>query len=60
MEIKELKGIENFSTRELNQVITDCDEKLSKMTAVDNIDEILLMQETAVSELQKRAAKENE
>ena len=60
MEIKELKGIENFSTKELNQVITDCDEKLSKMTVVEDIDKILLMQETAVSELQKRAVKENE
>ena len=59
MEIKELIGIENFSTSELNKVITDCDEKLSKMTVVDNIDDILLTQEAAVSELQKRASKEN-
>lgn len=60
MEIKELKNIENFSTNELNEVITDCDTKLSKMTAVDNIDELLMAQELAVSELQKRAIKENE
>ena len=41
MEIKELKNMENFSTKELNNTIQDCDEKLTKMTAVDNIDEIL-------------------
>jgi len=60
MKIKELANVSEFSTKDLNKVLSDCDAQLTKMTAVDNIDEILLMQETAVAELQKRSAAKND
>ena len=46
-------------SEDLNKVIADCDTKLVKMTAVDNIDEVLRVQEAAVMELQKRSTREN-
>lgn len=55
MEIKELNNLSTFSNQDLQEVLTNCDEKLSKMTAVDNIDEVLRLQEDAVAELQKRS-----
>ena len=59
MEIKELNNLSSFSEKDLNKVIADCDTKLVKMTAVDNIDEVLRVQEAAVAELQKRSVREN-
>jgi len=60
MKINELANVSTFSTKDLNKVLKDCDTKLTKMTEVKNIDELLLIQETAIAELQKRSITESE
>ena len=59
MEIKALSNLTSFSDKDLNKVIADCDTKLVKMTAMEDIDEVLMAQEAAVMELQKRAVSKN-
>jgi len=59
MEIKALNNLSSFSDKDLNKVIADCDTKLVKMTAMEDIDEVLMAQEAAVMELQKRAVIKN-